>query len=96
MSAWFDDRYGRIASAIVWFLVAAAVLLWRAATGADTIDGLDDAPGRRRRPPRRLPELSLEQRLAMLDDLRDREVIGPEEYAARRQRILDDAASRSR
>ncbi|MCZ7599243.1 MAG: hypothetical protein M5U09_18225 [Gammaproteobacteria bacterium] len=58
MSAWFDDRYGRIASAIVWFLVAAAVLLWRAAAGADTIDGLDDAGQGAAGLPRRLPELS--------------------------------------
>ncbi len=46
--------------------------------------------------PRQVPHDTLDERLGMLDALRDREVIGPDEYAARRQRILDDAAGRPR
>jgi len=42
------------------------------------------------------PAPSLAERLAALDDLRDREEIGPDEYTERRQRILAEAAGRPR
>jgi len=90
MLGWLDSEHFPIIGRLVIYMIVVAVILWRTLWGADPIEGSKDRPTlSRRRIPHDLPHYTLGERLAMLDDLRDREVIGPGEYVARRQRILE-------